>query len=201
VISLHVILIYCSVYAVAIAVPGPGIIAIVARALKGGTIATVPAVIGNTLGDIIMMSLSVFGLAFVAHELGGLFLIVKLAGAAYLIYLGYRYWTAPIAEIETAPSDASGGFLSQLALTIGNPKVIVMFVALLPTVIDLHRLNMIGYAELCICTLILIPSIEFGYAVMAAQARVFLTGVAARKRMNKTAGAVMVGAGIGVIAS
>ena len=162
-IPLHAILIYCGIYAIAIAVPGPGIVAIVARALREGMGATVPAVAGNTLGDIILMSLSVFGLAFIAHALGGLFLIVKWAGAFYLVYLGYRYWTAPVAEAGSA-LPANRGFVSQLALTLGNPKAIVMFVALLPSVVDLNHLNLIGYGELCACTLVLIPGIEFAYA-------------------------------------
>ena len=199
-IPLHAILIYCGIYAIAIAVPGPGIVAIVARALREGMSATVPAVIGNTLGDIILMSLSVFGLAFIAHALGGLFLIVKWAGALYLVYLGYRYWTAPVAEAGAA-LPANRGFVSQLALTLGNPKAIVMFVVLLPSLVDLNHLNLIGYGELCACTLVLIPGIEFAYAALAAQARAFLTGCVARKRMNKTAGAIMIGAGISIVAT
>src|SRR5471032_2716414 len=196
-IPLHAILIYCGIYAIAIAVPGPGIVAIVARALREGMAATVPAVAGNTMGDLILMSLSVFGLAFIAHALGGLFLIVKWAGAFYLVYLGYRYWTAPVAEAGAAPP-ANRGFVSQLALTLGNPKAIVMFVALLPSVVDLNHLNLIGYGELCACTLVLIPGIEFAYAALAAQARILLSGAVARKRMNRTAGVIMIGAGIGI---
>ena len=57
-IPLHSLLLYCGIYAVAIATPGPGIFAIIARALSGGFRSTVPAVLGNTLGDLILMSLS-----------------------------------------------------------------------------------------------------------------------------------------------
>jgi len=201
VIPMHAILAYCAIYAIAIAVPGPGVVAIIARALKGGIGATAPAVMGNAIGDLILMSLSVFGLALVAHALGGLFLIVKLAGAFYLIYLGYRFWTAPVVEAEDATQDSKKGFFPQLALTLGNPKAIVMFVALLPSVIDLSHLNMFGYGELCVCTLVLIPSIEFTYAALAAQARSRLIGITARRRMNKVAGVVMIGAGVSIVAS
>ena len=139
--SLHSYLLYCGVYAIAIAVPGPGVVAIVARALGSGFRATVPAVIGTAVGDLVMLSLSVFGLALVAQAMGGLFLIVKLAGAAYLVYLGYKYWTAPVADMETIiPSGSRQSFLSQFALILGNPKTIAFFVALLPTVIDLNHL-------------------------------------------------------------
>src|ERR1700760_3263811 len=117
-ISPHTYLIYFMFYAIAVAIPGPGILAIVARALGNGFRATIPAVMGNTLGDLILMSLSAFGLAVVAREMGNLFLIVKLAGAAYLIWLGYQYWTQPVADLKVAPSKAHQGFLAQLTLTL-----------------------------------------------------------------------------------
>jgi threonine/homoserine/homoserine lactone efflux protein len=199
-IALHSLLLYFGIYAVAIATPGPGIFAIIARALGGGLRSTIPAVLGNTLGDLILMSLSALGLAMVARQMGGLFLMVKLAGAAYLIWLGYKSWTADsMAVADQAP--ARKGFWSQLALTLGNPKAIMMFVAILPTAIDLDRLTSVGYLLLCLCTLILIPGIEFLYAALASQARAFLSGPKARRRMNKGAGAIMIGAGIGVAVS
>lgn len=159
-IPLHNLLLYCGIYAAAIATPGPGVFAIVARALNGGFRSTIPAVVGNTLGDLILMSLSAFGLAVVARQMGGLFLIVKLAGAAYLIWLGYKSWTAPVA-LPDGQASPGGGFWSQLALTLGNPKAIVMFVAILPTTIDLNRLKLASYLQLCVCTLILIPGSNF----------------------------------------
>ena len=199
--SLHSFLIYLGIYAVAIAVPGPGIVAIVARALGSGFRATIPAVAGTTLGDLILMTLSAFGLALVAQTLGEFFLAVKLGGAAYLVYLGYRYWTAPVAAAETIPASARQGFLAQLALTLGNPKAIAFFVALLPTVVDLKALNAIGYLQLCSASLILLPIITLTYAALASRARGLLTSERARKRMNKGAAAILVSAGVGVAVS
>jgi threonine/homoserine/homoserine lactone efflux protein len=197
-IPLHTYLIYFTLYAIAVAIPGPGILAIVGRALGGGLRNTVPAILGNTLGDLILMTLSAFGMAAVAHQMGGLFYVVKLAGAAYLVYLGCRYWIAPVEALRVVPSKAHQGFLAQLFLTLGNPKGLVFFLALMPSVIDLGKLNGVGYLQMISVTLIIIPSIELAYAALAAQARVFLTGVTARRRMNKGAAAIMIGAGIGV---
>ena len=200
--SLHSYLLYCGLYAVAIAVPGPGIIAIVARALGSGFRATIPAAIGTAAGDLILMSLSAFGLALVAQAMGGLFLIVKLMGAAYLVYLGYRYWTAPVADLETVvPASARQGFLAQMSLTLSNPKAIAFFVALLPTVVDLGRLNLFGYLQLCAATFVLIPTITLSYAALASRVRGFLASRRARGRLNKGAAVIMVGAGVGVAVS
>lgn len=197
-ITWHSYLIYFTLYAIAVAIPGPGILAIVARALGSGFRATIPAILGNTLGDLILMSLSAFGLAVVAREMGSLFLVVKLAGAAYLVWLGYKYWTTPVEDLKVAPSRAHQGFIAQLMLTLGNPKGLVFFLALMPSVVDLNRLNAVGYTQLCTVTLILIPSIELAYAALASQVRTFLAGVTARRRLNKGAAAVMIGAEIGV---
>jgi threonine/homoserine/homoserine lactone efflux protein len=197
-IPLHSYLVYCGLYIAAVAIPGPGILAIVAPALGGGFRATVPAVMGNTLGDLVQMSLSAFGLAVVAREMGGLFMVVKLAGAAYLIWLGFKYWTAPVADLALVSTNGRQGFVSQLMLTLGNPKSLVFWLALMPAAIDLGRLNSAGYAQLAVATLIVIPAIELAYAALASQIRVFLAGVTARKRLNKGAAAVMIGAGIGV---
>lgn len=200
--TFHAYLIYCGIYAVAIAVPGPGIVAIVARALGSGFRATIPAVLGTAVGDWALMTLSAFGLAMVATAMGPLFLVIKLGGAAYLIYLGYRYWTAKVSESTDAiPSRTGQGFLSQLSLTLGNPKAIAFFVALLPTVVDLHALNAVGYLQLSAASFVLIPMITLVYAALASRARGLLASVRARKTINRAAGVILTGAGIGVAVS
>lgn len=199
--STHAYLIYLGIYAVAIAIPGPGIVAIVARALGSGFRATLPAIAGTVLGDLILMTLSAFGLALVAQAMGSLFLIVKLAGAAYLVYLGYRYWTAPVTADEVIPARARQGFFAQLALTLGNPKAIAFFVALLPTVVDLKALDVTGYLALASGSVVLIPIITMTYAALASRLRGFLTSKKAKGRMNKSAAVIMAGAGIGVAVS
>jgi threonine/homoserine/homoserine lactone efflux protein len=169
-ISSHGYLLYCGLYSIAIAVPGPGVV----------------AVAGTAMGDWALMSLSAFGLAFLAQSLGKLFLIVKLAGAAYLFYLGYNYWVAEAADTtDIVPADVRGGFLSQLALTLGNPKAIAFFVALLPTVIDLHHLNLSGYFQLCAASYVLIPTITLTYAGLASRVRGFVTSRNARRMINR----------------
>ena len=195
-IPLHSYLIYCGLYAVAIAVPGPGVIAIVARALGSGFRATFPATLGILMGDLILMTLSAFGLALVAQAMGHLFLIVKIAGGLYLFYLAYKYWTAKVEDVgEVVPQSTGRGVLAYLGLTLGNPKAIAFFVALLPVAVNPRELNLIGYLQLCAATFVLIPAITLGYAALAAQLSRFVASRKARQRINKGAGAVMAGAG------
>jgi threonine/homoserine/homoserine lactone efflux protein len=209
---LHAYLIYWGVYAVAAAAPGPGMIAIVALALGSGFRATIPAAMGAAVGDWTLMTLSAvvlyllasalgpaFGLALVARTLGPLLLVVKLAGAAYLIFLGYRYWTAKVPELsEPVPASARRGFLSQLTLMLGNPKATGFFLALLPTVVNFHKLNVFGYLQLSVASFILIPATALVYAALASRVRGLLASQRAREAINKTAGTILAAAGVGV---
>ena len=198
----HAFLLYCGVYAVAIAVPGPGVMAIIARVLGNGFHSALPAVLGTMVGDFVLMTLSAFGLALVARAMGDLFLIIKLAGAAYLIFLAYKHWTAKVdADSDVAPATARDGFLSQLFLTLGNPKAIAFFVALLPTVVDLHALRLSGYLQLAAATTVLIPTVLLAYAAVANRFRGFVANARARKAINRTAAVVLLGAGVGVAVS
>jgi threonine/homoserine/homoserine lactone efflux protein len=195
-IAAHSYLLYCGLYAVAVAVPGPGVIAIVARALGSGFRSVIPGTIGILLGDLILMTLSAFGLALVAQAMGHLFLIVKIAGGLYLFYLAYKYWTAKVEEIgEVVPQSSGRGVLAYLGLTLGNPKAIAFFVALLPVAVNPRELNAIGYLQLVAATCVVIPVITLGYAALASQLSRFVASRKARKRINKGAGAVMAGAG------
>lgn len=200
--SLHSYLIYCTLYAICIAVPGPGVVAMVARALGSGFRSAIPAAFGTAVGDFIWMTLSAFGLAAIATAMGQYFLIVKYAGALYLLYMGYKYWTSEVSEMpQVVPATMRQSFFSQLSVTLGNPKAMAFFLAILPTVVDLKHLNAVGFAQLTVATAVLIPSIMLAYAALAAQVRTFLTSRRARKGINRTAAVIMAGAGAGVAVS
>ena len=197
-IPLHALLIYAGIYALVIALPGPNVIAIAARALAGGFRAAIPAALGTAAGDIVLMSFSAFGLELVAQASSGLFLAVKIAGVLYLLWLGYKYWTAPVGDFDLPAPGSGNGFFAQAAVTAGNPKGMAFFFAALPTVVDLSHLNMIGYLELVAASLILIPAITLTYAALAAQARQFLMSETARRRLNRSAGVIIIGAALGI---
>ena len=201
-ITWHAYLIYWTLYAICVAVPGPGVVAIVARALGSGFRCTIPAVLGTLVGDLVWLTLSAFGLAALAQAMGSYFLIIKYAGALYLLYMGYKYWRAEVGEMPAlVPASTRQSFFSQLSVTLGNPKAMAFFLAILPTVVDLNHLNAIGYGQLVLVTAVLIPAIMLSYAAAAAQVREFLTSKKARKGINRTAAVVMIGAGAGVAVS
>ncbi len=129
--SLYGLGLFIAVYALAVATPGPGIAAILARSMSRGLHGAPAFIAGFVMGDFIWFTLAVTGLAAIAKTAATLFLLIKYAGAAYLLYLAYKLWTSTPAPVEasTAPAAESNGraFLSSLALTLGNPKAIIFF--------------------------------------------------------------------------
>ena len=143
--SAYGLLVFSLIYALAVATPGPGVAAILARALGRG-VAGAPAFIGGFIaGDLLWFTLAALGLAVLAQQAHALFVGVRFAGAAYLLYLAWRLWRAPSATLSAlAPPERESTlqlFLGALALTLGNPKTMVFFLAVLPTVVDLAHLT------------------------------------------------------------
>ena len=180
-------------YAIAVLVPGPGVAAVVARALGGGFWGAFPMVLGILAGDLVYFVFAIFGLAAVANLFGPIFVVVRWAGAAYLLYIAYKFWTArPGAEQMKPKSDSwLKTFLAGFSLTMGNPKTIVFYLAILPTVIPLDQMNPLAFAELTVIVVTVLLAIGCGYAGLASAAREMFRSERALGRLNKTAGAMM----------
>ena len=87
---------YSGALAIAAAIPGPGVTALVARALGSGFRSSLFMALGLMLGDLTYLTAVVLGLAFVAQTFGMVFLAIKWLGVAYLAWLAYAFWTAGI---------------------------------------------------------------------------------------------------------
>lgn len=190
-------------YAIAVVVPGPGVAAVVGRALGGGFAGAVPMVLGILVGDLIYLAFALFGLAAIAAWLGPVFFIVRWGGAAYLLYVAWTFWSARPGEEQIAGASEGGWrtFLSGLALTMGNPKTIVFYLALLPTIIPLDQpLTLLGLVELVAIITVVLLAVGLGYAGLAAAARTMLSSRRAIRLLNRGAGAMMAGAAVMVVA-
>ncbi|MBJ3783667.1 LysE family translocator [Devosia sediminis] len=183
-------------YAIAVLVPGPGVAAVVARALGGGFKGAFPMVLGILAGDLVYFFFAVFGLAAIATLFGPVFTIVRWAGAAYLLYIAYKFWTARPGSEQMKPrnEDPWKTFLAGFSLTMGNPKTIVFYLAILPTVVPLGEMNPLAFAELTAIVMVVLLIIGCGYAWLASAARDMFRSEKALGRLNKTAGAMMAGA-------
>jgi threonine/homoserine/homoserine lactone efflux protein len=183
-------------YLIALVVPGPGVAAIVARALGGGFKSAMPMVFGILAGDLVYFLFAVFGLAAIATYFSPVFVIVRWAGAAYLLYIAWKFWSAKPGSEQMKPKseDALKTFLAGFSLTMGNPKTIVFYLAILPTVVPLGEMNPLAFAELTAIVVICLLFVGCAYAWLASAAREMFRSEKALGRLNKTAGAMMAGA-------
>ncbi|NVK03116.1 MAG: LysE family transporter, partial [Oceanospirillaceae bacterium] len=74
--------------------PGPGVFAILARGLASGAGACFWLAFGMTISDMLYLIAACLGLAIIATHWGEVFTVIRIVGAIYLIYLGYKMWTA-----------------------------------------------------------------------------------------------------------
>ncbi|GGN97762.1 lysine transporter LysE [Actinoplanes lobatus] len=124
-----------------ILMPGPSVLFVVGRALAHGRRAALTTVVGNTLGAYLLVVAVALGTASIVERSVVVFTVLKLAGAAYLIYLGVKAWRERD-SLEAAVADAraaSGGlrtFWEGFMVGVSNPKTIVFFLAVLPQFVD-----------------------------------------------------------------
>jgi threonine/homoserine/homoserine lactone efflux protein len=185
--------------------PGPGFLVVVGRALAGGFAAGLAAVAGLVLGDIVFLLLAILGLSALASVMGEFFLVVKILGAAYLIWLGVKTWRSrsglPRLEEPQAARKAMPYWRSALLgflVTLGNPKVILFYGALLPTFIDVGSLTVVDTAVMSAVVMTILFLVLGAYAFLAARAGRLVKSSRAVTWLNRITGGLLVGAGIAV---
>lgn len=191
---------FCAVYALAVATPGPGIAAIIARSLAHGSRGAPAFIAGFVVGDLVWFTIAATGLAALAKTAATLFIAIKWAGVVYLLYLAWKLWTAPAERVEVEDDDGRQhgwrAFVASLMLTLANPKAILFFLALLPTVIDLASMNTVRFLEISAAIAIVLPLVLGTYVFLAARARELFTTPRAVRRLNRSSGVAMAGAAV-----
>ncbi|ANU38207.1 Leucine efflux protein [Vibrio scophthalmi] len=166
--------------------PGPGIFAILARAIVYGPRKCLMLATGIITSDLVYLNLACFGLATIADNWSNVFLLVRYLGAAYLIYLGYKMFRALPEHLEgdalSEPTqDKAVGplanFTQGFLISASNPKVILFYISFLPTFIDLTVLQARD---------VFLVSILSAIALMSAIMLVALGASVVAKKTNNT---------------
>ena len=183
--------------------PGPGLAAILSRTWTSGLGAGFAVTAGLVVGDFLFLGIAAIGLTAIATTLGPLFQIVKYAGALYLIWLGVKLILAaskPLA-LEASPPVHPGRDVGMgLLVTLGNPKPILFYSALLPTFLDVTAIGIGDFLLLGAVVVVVSFTVYGGYMVLAERSRRMLASTAMVRRLNQATGAVLVGSGL-VVAS
>jgi threonine/homoserine/homoserine lactone efflux protein len=212
--SLSGLLIFAGAYFLAVVSPGPGVAAFVARVLARGCRGIAGFIGGFIVGDLIWFAFAAAGMAALAQTYHTVFVVVKWLGVAYLLFLAFQMWTSAggltitstSAESgEPAQDQASGSadshaslFIASLTLTLGNPKAIMFFMALLPTIVDLRELTVLGATEIAGLIVLIMAGTLAGYAFLAERARRFITSARHVRAVNRTCAAALAGAAVAV---
>lgn len=164
------LLVFTGALFVAAASPGPGIAAIVARVLGGGMNGAVAFTAGVALGDVVWLTVAVLGLAVVAQTFQGVFLVIKYAGAAYLLYLAWRILRAgdPAGNGEARAQPLT--LLEAAAFQWVNVKALTLAVGIVSAFTTVGGNQMAEVALIvAVFTLVMMPSLPiyvlFGVAI------------------------------------
>lgn len=181
--------------------PGPGLATILSRALASGPRAGLAVTAGLVIADFLFIAVAMAGLTAIAETFGPLFQAVKYGGALYLMWLGWRAFRGKVAPIAVAPRGGQGPFKDiglGFLVTLGNPKAILFYGALLPTFLDMSRIGVGDVLLLCAIVVAVSYAVYGGYIFLAERSRRLLASRAAARVFNRLSGAILVGAGIAV---
>ncbi|MFO7445327.1 MAG: LysE family translocator [Ignavibacteriaceae bacterium] len=184
------------------ATPGPGVFGSMSKAVAEGYKASLYFIGGLALGDVMFFILALIGMSTISIVMGEMFFIIKIAGGLYLIYLGvkmFRTKNLSAAEIKAENKSGFKTFLGGLLLTLGNPKPILFYASVVPTIININEVRLID-ASLMILTITSVLFIVLGtYCYFASLSRKLLGNKSVQSKVNKTAGAIMCATGTYIV--
>ncbi|MFI0818546.1 LysE family translocator [Streptomyces sp. NPDC021098] len=142
-VSTESILAFAAMSLLVIVIPGPSVLFVIGRALAHGRRTALATVLGNLVGSYLLVIAVAWGLGALVESSATVFMGVKLAGAAYLVYLGvqaFRHRKEMRAADMEAPADERRGdlrtILDGIFVGVTNPKGVVFFAAVLPQFVD-----------------------------------------------------------------
>lgn len=196
---------YIAALGLAAAIPGPGMTALVARSVSAGAVAGFAMLAGLILGDLIYLSVSVFGLALVAHSWSALFTLINWAAALYLGWLAWQFWRYNPQAVDIAQKatkkDLASAWFSGLTITLGNPKTIAFYLAILPLVMSLESISLPVWGMVLVpLTALILLAVGAVFILAALRIRHFLTSAAAQRILFRSAGLIMLLAALGMVA-
>lgn len=203
--STEILLAFMATTAIFAFIPGPAMLYAAARTLAGGRMSGMMATLGIHLGCYVHVVAAAAGLSILFHAVPLLYLAVKLAGAAYLIWLGIALFrSAPAGEADlpaVQPKSGRRAFAESIAVEVLNPKTAIFFMAFLPQFIDASAGFPVWLQFLVLGTIV---NLTFSFAdivcvLIAGSLMARLKGSGRAQRwMQRAGGSVLVGLGLNV---
>ena len=186
--------IYLAAIALIALAPGPATALVIRRSALHGTKSVLPLVIGVEVGVFTWAVTSAFGVAALVSASQVAHLVLRVCGAAFLIYLGIRAWLSS-GHAEPAP-ERSRPLLTGLVTNLANPKVAVFAFAFYPQFVPAGA-DVVATTVLLASVQVVVDGAWFLLlAAFVARARTFFTRTTVRRRLERVTGTVLIGLGL-----
>jgi threonine/homoserine/homoserine lactone efflux protein len=201
VVDLHRLIAFCAMSLLLSAVPGPSVLFVVGRALAHGRRAALSSALGNALGGYVLVIAVALGLGTAVAQSALVFTAVKLAGAAYLVFLGVQALRAPSPELTGAqPVPGRRRVREGVLVGVSNPKSVVFLMAVLPHFVDREAGHVVvQMLVLGLAGALLQLASDSTWGLTASAARTWF-GRSPRRitHLTRAGGATMIGLGVTV---
>ena len=177
-------------------VPGPTVTVIIANSIRHGAKAGLLNVVGTQIGLAMMLAVLAAGLAAVVAGMGSLFEILRIVGAAYLIWLGIKMWRSDGSLERADVARPMGSFIIQGFIVIwSNPKALIFFGAFIPQFID--QAGSAAWQTVFYGAIFMVVGAIFDslYAIAAGGARSWLSAKRS-KLTERISGTYLIGGGV-----
>jgi len=194
------IILFCSTSLLLAITPGPDIIYVITRGITQGHKSGMAAAAGFSLGNIAHTTFAIVGLSAIIRSSALAFTAIKIAGALYLIYIGWKTFTSKggtSAEKDTKILSPKAVFIQSITANVLNPKVALFFIAFFPQFVKPQnghpaiQMALLGLLFI-ICTFIVFSAC----ALFSGQIGEKLKNSRGAGLLNKAAGAVLMGLGV-----
>ena len=177
--------------------PGPIVTLVIANGLRHGTRAALTNIAGVQAALAIVIGILAIGLTSLMATMGYWFDWVRLAGAAYLIWLGIKLIRVAVegVEAEAPPPPRGGFFLQGFLVALSNPKLLVFFGAFIPQFVDMKQDHLSQVALLGVTFMVVAGLTDAAYALLAGRVRSFFSARRTRS-LSRLSGGFMLGGGI-----
>jgi len=176
--------------------PGPVWVALIARALKGGFSGAWPLALGVAIGDICWPVLALLSLGQIVSLHGDILFWLRYLAVAVFVIMGAWLYFAPVQKLEAnsrlTREGTIAGFLAGLAVIIGNPKAMLFYIGILPGFFDISRLTAADITVIALSSALVPFAGNLGLGVLVGRARMLISSMQMRKRLNQASGVVLI---------
>ncbi len=182
------------------AMPSASVALVVTRSATSGIANGIAVAAGIVAGDLVFILLAISGLSMVAETMGSMFIIIKLLGGSYLLWLGFSLLTSNNSTVSSSKRPTRkislvASFMAGFILTLGDIKAIVFYASLMPVFMDLSALDASVILAVIAVTIFSVGGVKIIYALFANKLVAYAHGMEIEHKARKVAGSFMLGAG------